>query len=150
MKKLKIHHFCFSFCDNFYESWWPYFYFGVTTDLMGAAQYNNFNSNDPQKNVRVLCQLMTDEGEGSPVERLAKLYRGEYSGSISGEYDPQYKEYDSWTHQKCNEFGWFKSSTAFTDYVSADWLEDFYCSQFGYTNDYIEERVGISLCHYHY
>ena len=113
---------------------------------MVAAQFNNFNSHVPQYNVRLLCQLMTDAAEGSPVERLAKLYRGEYShsGSLSGEIDPLAQEYDMWVHQKCNEFGWFKTSAAFTDFVSVDWLEETYCSQFGYTPDYIEGQVRIS------
>ena len=54
----------FDYCGPYNEDYFANFYAGVTFAFMGAAQYNNFLSNDPSRNLKLVCEIMTNKDLG--------------------------------------------------------------------------------------
>ena len=51
-----------------------------------------------------------------------------------------------WTNQKCDEFGWFKTSTVYNNFVTYDFVANLYCNYFGadYDADHVQEQVDAT------
>ena len=127
----------FGYCDNYSDDYFSNFYAGVTFAFMGAAQYNNFESDSPFSNVKLVCDIMTDALLGEPVFRLREfLYWNNQKTS---------DEQNWWINQVCDEFGWLQTSHEFgNDFVTVEWMEKAYCSQFGpeFTPAYIDAQIA--------
>ena len=62
MDASKNHLLCelFNYCGPYDDDYFTSFYAQVTYAFMGAAQYNNFESDNPFTNVRLVCEIMTN------------------------------------------------------------------------------------------
>ena len=63
----------FDYCGPYDDENFSKFYVYVMEAFQGAAQYNNFDSNDPSRNLRLVCDIMTNEATGDPILRLQVL-----------------------------------------------------------------------------
>ena len=54
----------FNYCGPYTDDYFTNFYASVTYAFMGAAQYNNFESDNPFSNVRLVCEIMSNEALG--------------------------------------------------------------------------------------
>ena len=131
----------FDYCGPYDDESFSKFYVYVMEAFQGAAQYNNFNSDDPSRNLKLVCDIMTNEATGDPILRLQVLL-----SFVKSNFELRDEEF-WWDNQVCDEFGWFQTSYDFgNDFIPIDFIEKFYCSRFGpkFTADYIEGQIAKS------
>lgn len=120
---------------------------GLADLFAGVVQYNKHSRNDDNSiSIDTVCDLMTDETIGYPVDRLAAvnslLMEKHGNRCFSFKYDKMVRAmknstWDSegvrgdrqWTYQTCTEFGFYQTSNKKTSLFGDKFPADFYVRQ---------------------
>jgi len=135
-------------------------------DLAGVVQYNGRYNED----IFSVCAIMTDESNGSELERFAKLNEAVLAMYGGGCIDPSYDNWISllsetswadqdigwrqWIWQTCTEFGWYQTtnqpSGVYGSHLDLPLFEDWCQGAFGddFTHDMLELSVGATNIEY--
>jgi len=143
----------------------PMFFESVVDNLAGVVQYNGHY----EVTIDTVCNLMTDEESGTPLERFAQLntlmldmYQTEcldhkYSSFIEMLKATEYGAtggFRQWIYQTCTEFGWYQTSNqegypygnGFPIEFMEQWCTDIYGPEFGH--DMLARAVAATNVEY--